>query len=43
MSTPESAEGIEPLNGKDMDGRALTVNVAKPRESGPAARRRWSS
>src|SRR5258706_12997552 len=33
MSTPEEAQkAIEALNGKDMDGRALTVNVAKPRE-----------
>jgi RNA recognition motif-containing protein len=33
MSTVEEAQkAIEALNGKDMDGRALTVNVAKPRE-----------
>jgi RNA recognition motif-containing protein len=33
MSTPEEAQAaINALNGKDMDGRALTVNVAKPRE-----------
>ena len=33
MSTPEEAQkAIEALNGKDVDGRALTVNVAKPRE-----------
>src|SRR5712671_5313548 len=33
MSTPEEAEAaINALNGKDVDGRALTVNVAKPRE-----------
>src|SRR5437868_3556565 len=33
MSTPEEAEAaINALNGKDLDGRALTVNVAKPRE-----------
>ena len=33
MSTPAEAESaIAALNGKDMDGRALTVNVAKPRE-----------
>ena len=33
MSTPEEAEGaINALNGKSIDGRALTVNVAKPRE-----------
>ena len=33
MSSAEEAQkAIEGLNGKDMDGRALTVNVAKPRE-----------
>ena len=33
MSTPEEAQAaIGALNGKDVDGRALTVNVAKPRE-----------
>ena len=33
MSSAEEAnKAIEALNGKDMDGRALTVNVAKPRE-----------
>jgi RNA recognition motif-containing protein len=33
MSSDEEAQkAIEGLNGKDMDGRALTVNVAKPRE-----------
>ena len=34
MSSAEEAQkAIENLNGKDMDGRALTVNVAKPREA----------
>ncbi len=28
----EAQKAIDGLNGKDMDGRALTVNVAKPRE-----------
>jgi cold-inducible RNA-binding protein len=33
MSTPEEAEAaISALNGKSIDGRDLTVNVAKPRE-----------
>jgi len=33
MSTPEEAQAaIDALNGKEIDGRALTVNVAKPRE-----------
>ena len=28
----EAQKAIEGMNGKDMDGRALTVNVARPRE-----------
>jgi len=33
MSTPEEAQAaIDKLNGASIDGRALTVNVAKPRE-----------
>ena len=33
MSTPEEAQkAIAALNGQELDGRALTVNVAKPRE-----------
>ena len=33
MSSPEEAQkAIDGLNGKDMDGRALTVNIARPRE-----------
>ena len=36
MSSAEEAQkAIEAMNGKDMDGRALTVNVAKPREERP--------
>jgi RNA recognition motif-containing protein len=36
MSSPEEAQkAIDALNGKDLDGRALTVNVAKPREERP--------
>ena len=49
MSSPQEAEAaIGALNGKDMDGRALTVNVAKPREdragggSGGRGRREFS-
>ena len=35
MGTPEEAQkAIDALNGKDLDGRALTVNEAKPREEG---------
>jgi len=33
MGTPEEAQAaINELNGKSIDGRALTVNEAKPRE-----------
>ncbi|TMQ01103.1 MAG: RNA-binding protein [Verrucomicrobia bacterium] len=37
MSTPEEAQkAIEALNGASLDGRNLTVNVARPREDRPA-------
>ena len=38
MSTPEEAQNaIQALNGHDLGGRALTVNVARPREErGPS-------
>jgi cold-inducible RNA-binding protein len=37
MSTPEEAEkAIAAMNGAQMDGRALTVNIARPREDRPA-------
>ena len=39
-SADEAQKAIEGLNGKEMDGRALTVNVAKPREERPAGGRR---
>jgi RNA recognition motif-containing protein len=36
MSSAEEAQkAIDALNGKSVDGRALTVNVAKPREERP--------
>src|SRR5262245_44427313 len=36
MSTPEEAQkAIEALNGASLDGRALTVNIARPREERP--------
>src|SRR5471030_1721362 len=36
MSTPEEAQkAIQALNGAQLDGRALTVNVARPREERP--------
>jgi RNA recognition motif-containing protein len=36
MSSPEEAQkAIDAMNGKELSGRALTVNVAKPREERP--------
>ncbi|HEX5220056.1 MAG TPA: RNA-binding protein [Verrucomicrobiae bacterium] len=36
MSTPEEAQkAIDAMHGKDFDGRALTVNIARPREERP--------
>ena len=34
-SAEEAQKAIAAMNGKEMDGRALTVNVAKPREERP--------
>jgi cold-inducible RNA-binding protein len=35
MATPEEAQkAIDALNGASLDGRALTVNIARPREEG---------
>jgi cold-inducible RNA-binding protein len=37
MSSQEEAQkAIDALHGKDFDGRALTVNIARPREERPA-------
>jgi cold-inducible RNA-binding protein len=37
MSTPEEAQkAIAGMSGKDLDGRALTVNLARPREERPS-------
>jgi cold-inducible RNA-binding protein len=37
MSTPEEAQkAIAALHGSQLDGRPLTVNVARPREERPA-------
>ena len=45
-SAEEASKAIEAMNGKDMDGRALTVNVARPREErtggGGGGRREYS-
>jgi RNA recognition motif-containing protein len=36
MGTPEEAQkAIEAMNGASLDGRNLTVNVARPREDRP--------
>ena len=36
MSSPEEAQkAIDSLHGKEFDGRALTVNIARPREDRP--------
>jgi cold-inducible RNA-binding protein len=36
MSSPEEAEkAIQALNGSQLGGRALTVNIARPREDRP--------
>jgi len=34
----EARSALDELNGKDMDGRALTVSEARPRESGGGGR-----
>jgi cold-inducible RNA-binding protein len=39
MSSPaESEAAIAKMNGADLDGRALTVNEARPKEEGGAGR-----
>lgn len=39
MSTPaEASQAIQGLNGKEVSGRQLTVNVAKPQGSRPSHR-----
>ena len=36
MSSPEEAQkAIDAMHGKDLGGRALTVNIARPREDRP--------
>jgi RNA recognition motif-containing protein len=35
-SADEAQKAIEGMNGKEVDGRALTVNIARPREERPA-------
>ena len=37
MSTPEEAQSaIQAMHGANLDGRALTVNIARPREERPS-------
>ncbi|MCX6891863.1 MAG: RNA-binding protein [Verrucomicrobiota bacterium] len=37
MGSPEEAQkAIDAMNGKELGGRALTVNIARPREERPA-------
>jgi RNA recognition motif-containing protein len=39
MESKESADAaVEAMNGKNVDGRDLTVNEAKPRDERPASR-----
>lgn len=40
MGDADGAKAIAAMNGKDMKGRALTVNEARPREGGPGGGRR---
>lgn len=43
MSTDEEAQkAITGMNGKELSGRAITVNVARPREEGSGGGRRDS-
>ena len=37
----EGQAAIDGLNGKDLDGRSLNVNVAKPREARPQTSTRY--
>ena len=40
-ATPEEAQkAIEAMHGQQLDGRALTVNIARPKEERPAGERR---
>jgi RNA recognition motif-containing protein len=39
MEAADAAQAIAALNGAELDGRALKVNEAKPRESRPP--KRW--
>ena len=41
MATAEAAQkAIDGMNGRDLGGRAITVNIARPREERPAGERR---
>jgi len=40
-SDAEAAEAVKQLNGKEMDGRAITVAEARPKEDRPQGDRRY--
>jgi RNA recognition motif-containing protein len=43
MSTGEEAQGaIKELSGKEVSGRAITVNAARPREERPSGPKRFT-
>lgn len=42
-SAEEAQSAIDALNGKELAGRALTVNVARPREERAGGRRAFSA
>jgi RNA recognition motif-containing protein len=39
FASPEAAQKALELNGKEIEGRTIVVNVAKPREERPAGNR----
>lgn len=42
-SQADAAKAISTFNGKEVDGRPLTVNTAKPREERPGGERSFNS
>ncbi|MHC4977220.1 MAG: RNA recognition motif domain-containing protein [Planctomycetota bacterium] len=41
MSDDDARSAIEALDGKELDGRTLKVNEARPRENRGGGNRRW--
>jgi RNA recognition motif-containing protein len=41
-SMEEANKAIEQFHNKEFQGRALTVNIARPREERPPQQQRWS-